>query len=77
MVSFEKRTGKSLQVAPFRSMEEVVDGTDTELQRFGGFRKDKTKVEKVRSAFGKNLSTIKKVLGGIKMLADAASVCIT
>src|SRR4030081_3598816 len=76
VVSYETRTGKSLRTAHFRSMEEVMNGTDRELQKFGGFRKDGTKVQKVRSAFEENLSTIKKVLSGVQMLANAASVCI-
>lgn len=75
VVAYKNRTGKDLQMAPFRSMEGVIRETDQELQAFGGYRHpDKSKIDKVRSAFTKNLESIKKVLISAQIASNVAAV---
>jgi hypothetical protein len=77
VLAYKNRTGHDLQMAPFRSMEDVARGTDKHLQAFGGYRHpDKSKIDKVRSAFSKNLRAIQKVLNCFKMASDVAAVCV-
>ncbi|KAF2813896.1 uncharacterized protein BDZ99DRAFT_516530 [Mytilinidion resinicola] len=73
---YEKRTGKSMdpRFVIFKSMDEVMKGTEKESQSFGGFRHDGSKVDKVRAAFGNNLGTIQKVLNGIQTVGNVAAV---
>jgi len=58
---YEKKTKKQLRMAPFKSMEEVMKGTEGLQNSFKEFRHDKSKTDKVRSAFKDNLWLIQKV----------------
>ena len=71
---YEKSTGKSLRLAQFKSMEQVMVGTEDLSNRFKGFRDDKGKVAKVRTAFKNNLWLIQTVVNTIQTVGSAASV---
>jgi hypothetical protein len=58
ILDYEKRTGKSLRLAPFTSMNDAIQGTEKEVQKFKGFRNDGGKVDKVRTAFKNNLVSV-------------------
>lgn len=49
---------ESLQLGQFRSMEEVIGGTEDLSNKFKSFRDDKSKVSKVRTAFKNNMRLI-------------------
>lgn len=70
---YEKSTGKSLRLAQFKSMEQVMVGTEDLSNRFKGFRDDKGKVAKVRTAFKNNLWLIQTVVNTIQTVGSAAS----
>jgi hypothetical protein len=71
---YERRTGKSLKMAPFRSMDDVIQGTEKEVQNFKGFRHQGSKVDKVRTAFKNNLWLIQKVVNTIQIVGATAAV---
>jgi hypothetical protein len=68
-----KDKAQPLQLAPFRSMEEVIKGTDSTLTNFKDFRNDGSKVAKVRTMFKNNLWLIQKAVNTIQILGNAAS----
>lgn len=76
IVDYEQRTGKSLKMAPFRSMDDVIQGTEKEVQGFKGFRHQGTKVDKVRTAFKNNLWLIQKVVNTIQIIGSTAAVSL-
>jgi hypothetical protein len=71
---YEKRTGKSLQLRQFRSMEEVIGGTEDLSNKFKGFRDDKSKVAKVRTAFKNNMWLIQTLVNTMQTVGNTASV---
>jgi hypothetical protein len=58
---YEKKTKTSLRMSPFKSVEEVMRGTEGMSQKFKEFRHDQGKTDKVRTAFKNNLWLIQKV----------------
>lgn len=71
---YEKKTGKRLQSGKFRSMDEVMGGTEDLSNKFKGFRDDKSKVSKVRTAFKNNMWLIQTIVNTIQTVGNAASV---
>ena len=71
---YERRTGRSLKMAPVQSMNDVIQGTENEVQNFKGFRHQGTKVDKVRTAFKNNLWLIQKVVNTIQIVGSTAAV---
>lgn len=74
ILDYEARTGKSLKMAPFRSMDDVIQGTENQVQNFKGFRHQGTKADKVRTAFKNNLWLIQKVVNTIQIVGATAAV---
>lgn len=70
---YEKKTKKSLHLAPFRNMDEVIKGTEGLSSQFKEFRHDQSKTDSVRSAFKNNLWLIQKVVNTIQIVGNAAS----
>lgn len=73
---YEKTTGKSLRLGQFGSMEEVIGGTESLSNKFKGFRDDKSKVSKVRTAFKNNMWLIQTIVNTIQTVGNAASVSL-
>ncbi|KAI9043654.1 uncharacterized protein KD926_003004 [Aspergillus affinis] len=71
---YEKATGKSLQLGPFRDMEEAMAGTESLSKNFTAFRSDQSKVVKVRTAFKNNMVLIQRVVNTVQAVGNAASV---
>jgi len=71
---YEKRTKKKLGLGQFGTIEEVIKGTESLSNNFKDFRHDKSKTDKVRSAFKNNLWLIQKVVNTVQMVGNAASV---
>ena len=61
-------------MAPVQSMNDVIQGTENEVQNFKGFRHQGTKVDKVRTAFKNNLWLIQKVVNTIQIVGSTAAV---
>ena len=76
VTDYEQRTGKSLRLAPWRSMQEVIDGTENQVNNFKDFRHSGTKVDKVRTAFSNNLWLIQKVVNVIQIVGTTAAVSL-
>ncbi|PYI26439.1 hypothetical protein BP00DRAFT_430361 [Aspergillus indologenus CBS 114.80] len=70
---YEKRTGKNLRLGQFRSMNEVMTGTEGLATRFKDFRDDKSKMAKVRTALKNNMWIIQKVVNTIQTVGTAVS----
>ncbi|KAJ5175269.1 uncharacterized protein N7482_001146 [Penicillium canariense] len=71
--AYEKETGKSLQLGHFRSMDDVMSGTESLSQKFKDFRDDKSKVSKVRTAFKNNMWLIQKIVNTVQVVGNVAS----
>ena len=71
---YEKRTGKNLKLGQFRSMNDVMTGTEGLATRFKDFRDDKSKMAKVRTALKNNMWIIQKVVNTIQTVGTAVSV---
>lgn len=69
-----KQTGRKdlLRDMPARNMKEVMSATEESMQTFQGFRHKGDKVDKVRSAFGRNLEGIQKCMTGIEVVGAVA-----
>ena len=74
VADYEQRTGKNLKLAPWRSMQEVIDGTENQVNNFKDFRHSGTKTDKVRTAFSNNLWLIQKVINAIQIVGSTAAV---
>lgn len=72
--SYEQETGQSLQLGKFRSMDDVMNGTEALSQKFKDFRDDKSKVSKVRTAFKNNMWLIQGIVSTVETVGNAASV---
>jgi hypothetical protein len=71
---YERRTKKSLKMGQWQSMQEVIQGTEAQVNNFKGFRHQGTKVDKVRTAFKNNLWLIQKVVNTIQIVGSTAAV---
>lgn len=71
---YEQRTKRSLRMGPWRSMDEVIQGTENQVNNFKDFRHQGTKVDKVRTAFKNNLWLIQKVVNTLQIIGNTASV---
>lgn len=68
-----KEKQQPLRSAPFRSMEQVMKGTENSMANFKDFRNDGSKVAKVRTVFKNNLWLIQKAVNTIQIVGSAAS----
>ena len=71
---YEKITGKSLRLGPYRSMDEIMAGTEDLSAKFKDFRSDQSKVTKVRTALKNNMWLIQKVVNTIQTVGGTVSV---
>jgi fungal STAND N-terminal Goodbye domain len=71
---YEKKTKKSLRLAKFGSIDEVMKGTEGLSNNFKEFRHDQSKVDTVRTAFRNNLGLIQKVVDTVQVVGNVASV---
>ncbi|KAJ5515171.1 heterokaryon incompatibility protein s [Penicillium fimorum] len=70
---YEKRTKKSLQLAQFSNIDQVMKGTEGLSNEFKDFRHDRSKTDNVRTAFKNNLWLIQKVVSTLQVVGNAAS----
>lgn len=73
---YEKTTGKMLRMETFKSMDEVMNGTEGLSHKFKDFRDDKSKVAKVRTALKNNMSLIQTIVTTVQTVGNAASVSL-
>ncbi|PYH87470.1 hypothetical protein BO71DRAFT_367260 [Aspergillus ellipticus CBS 707.79] len=73
VVDYEHRTGKSLRVGSYRSMDEAVRGTEGLAQKFKDFRNDATKIAKVRVALKNNMWLIQKIVTTVQTVGTSVS----
>jgi hypothetical protein len=71
---YEKATGKSLQMGQFRTMDQVMAGTENLSKNFTDFRSDGSKVSKVRTAFKNNMWLIQRIVNTVETVGDTVSV---
>jgi hypothetical protein len=71
---YEKKTGKSLRLDQFRSMDAVMNGTESLSNKFKDFRDDKSKLAKVRTALKNNMWLIQKIVNAVQTVGGAAAV---
>jgi hypothetical protein len=71
---YEKATGKSLRLGKFKSMDEIMAGTEDLSSKFKDFRSDESKVTKVRTALKNNMWLIQRVVNTVQSVGNAASV---
>lgn len=72
---YEKTTKKSLQLAQFSNIDQIMKGTEGLSNEFKDFRHDRSKTDNVRTAFKNNLWLIQKVVKTVEVVGNAASVC--
>lgn len=70
---YEKRTKKSLHLAQFSNIDQVMKGTEGLSNEFKDFRHDRSKTDNVRTAFKNNLWLIQKVVNTLEVVGNAAS----
>ncbi|KAL4736694.1 prion-inhibition and propagation-domain-containing protein [Aspergillus similis] len=70
---YEKATGKSLQLGQFRSMDQVMAGTENLSKNFSDFRSDGSKVAKVRTALKNNMWLIQRIVNTVETVGGAVS----
>jgi hypothetical protein len=73
---YEKATGKSLRLGKFKSMDEIMAGTESLSSKFKDFRSDESKMTKVRTALKNNMWLIQKVVNTVQTVGNAASVSL-
>ena len=73
---YEKRTKKSLRLTQFRSVEDIMKGTEGLSNEFKEFRHDQSKSDKVRTAFKNNMWIVQKVVNTVQVVGNAASVSL-
>jgi hypothetical protein len=71
---YEKVTGKSLQLGQFRNMDEVMAGTESLSKNFTEFRRDQSKMAKIRTALKNNMWLIQGIVDTVQTVGNAASV---
>lgn len=74
IAEYENATGKNLRLGQFKSMDEVMAGTEGLSNNFSNFRSDKSKVSKMRTAFKNNMWLIQDIVNTIQSVGNAASV---
>jgi hypothetical protein len=74
---YEKTTKKSLRLAQFSSIEQIMQGTEGLSNQFKDFRHDRSKTDNVRTALKNNLWLIQKVVDTVQVVGNAASVCFS
>ncbi|KAB8227377.1 prion-inhibition and propagation-domain-containing protein [Aspergillus alliaceus] len=70
---YEKRTKKSLHLAQFSNIDQVMKGTEGLSNEFKDFRHDRSKTDNVRTALKNNLWLIQKVVNTVETVGSAAS----
>ncbi|KAL3455859.1 prion-inhibition and propagation-domain-containing protein [Aspergillus heterothallicus] len=70
---YEKRTKKSLHLAQFSSIDQIMKGTESLSNDFKEFRHDKSKTDNVRTALKNNLWLMQKVVNTVEAVGTAAS----
>ncbi|KAL4951566.1 prion-inhibition and propagation-domain-containing protein [Aspergillus filifer] len=70
---YEKRTKKSLHLAQFSSIDQIMKGTEGLSNEFKDFRHDRSKTDNVRTAFKNNMWLIQKVVDTVQVVGGAAS----
>ncbi|KAJ5436398.1 heterokaryon incompatibility protein s [Penicillium cf. griseofulvum] len=70
---YEKRTKKSLRLAQFSNIDQVMKGTEGLSNEFKDFRHDRSKTDNVRTALKNNLWLIQKVVNTLEVVGKAAS----
>ncbi|OQD71814.1 hypothetical protein PENPOL_c001G01933 [Penicillium polonicum] len=70
---YEKTTKKSLQLAQFSNIDQIMKGTEGLSNEFKDFRHDRSKTDNVRTAFKNNLWLIQKVVKTVEVVGNAAS----
>ncbi|KAL6230706.1 hypothetical protein BDW75DRAFT_221944 [Aspergillus navahoensis] len=70
---YEKKTKKSLRLAPSTNIDHIMDGTEGLSNQFQDFRHDQSKTDNVRTAFKNNLWLIQKVVDTVQVVGNAAS----
>jgi hypothetical protein len=71
---YEKRTKKSLHLAQFSTIDQIMKGTEGLSNEFKDFRHDRSKTDNVRTALENNLWLIQKVVNTVEVVGSAASV---
>ncbi|GKZ86478.1 hypothetical protein AnigIFM56816_001706 [Aspergillus niger] len=74
IAEYENATGKNLRLGQFKSMDEVMAGTEGLSNNFSNFRSDKSKVSKMRTAFKNNMWLIQDIVNTIQSVGNAASI---
>lgn len=72
---YEKQTKKSLHLAQFSNIDQIMKGTEGLSNNFKDFRHDRSKTDNVRTALKNNLWLIQKVVNTVQAVGNAASVC--
>ncbi|KAB8070015.1 prion-inhibition and propagation-domain-containing protein [Aspergillus leporis] len=70
---YEKRTKKSLHLAQFSNIDQIMKGTEGLSNEFKDFRHDRSKTDNVRTALKNNLWLIQKVVNTVEVVGSAAS----
>ncbi|PGH06953.1 hypothetical protein AJ80_08085 [Polytolypa hystricis UAMH7299] len=70
---YEKRTKKSLHLAQFSNIDQIMKGTEGLSNEFKDFRHDRSKTDNVRTALKNNLWLIQKVVNTLEVVGNAAS----
>ncbi|KAA8642623.1 hypothetical protein EYZ11_009034 [Aspergillus tanneri] len=70
---YEMRTKKSLRLAQLGNIDQIMKSTEGLSSEFKEFRHDRSKVDKVRTAFKNNLWLIQKVVNTVQVVGGAAS----
>ncbi|KAJ5982801.1 hypothetical protein N7451_012901 [Penicillium sp. IBT 35674x] len=70
---YEKRTKKSLHLAQFSTVDQIMKGTEGLSSDFKDFRHDWSKTDNVRTALKNNLWLIQKVVDTVEVVGSAAS----
>ena len=73
--NYEKKTKKSLHLAQFSNIDQIMKGTEGLSSEFKDFRHDRSKTDNVRTALKNNLWLIQKVVNTVEVVGNAASVC--
>ncbi|CBF86028.1 hypothetical protein AN2022.2 [Aspergillus nidulans FGSC A4] len=71
--NYEKKTKKSLHLAQFSNIDQIMKGTEGLSSEFKDFRHDRSKTDNVRTALKNNLWLIQKVVNTVEVVGNAAS----
>ncbi|PLB51560.1 hypothetical protein P170DRAFT_471495 [Aspergillus steynii IBT 23096] len=70
---YEKRTKRSLRLAKSHDINDIMQSTEGLSLEFKEFRHDRSKVEKVRTAFKNNMWLIEKVVNTVNVVGSSTS----